>query len=74
MIFDPTPSRCLRFWYHMNGNSIGSLQIDIVYDNGLRLPIWKLSQDQGDQWFEGTVGFSSNVTYRLVKELIYLFL
>ncbi|RMZ97804.1 MAM and LDL-receptor class A domain-containing 2-like [Brachionus plicatilis] len=65
MIFDPTPARCLRFWYHMNGNSIGSLQVDILYDNGLRIPIWKLSQDQGDQWLEGTVGFSSNTTYRI---------
>ncbi|CAF0741650.1 unnamed protein product, partial [Brachionus calyciflorus] len=66
MILESTNSRCLRFWYHMNGAGIGTLQIDIIYDNNFRETIWKLSKDQGDQWLQGTVGINSkNMTYRI---------
>ena len=65
MIFESTNTRCLRFWFHMNGDGIGALQIEIVYDNGQKETIWILGRDKGDQWFEGTVGFNSkNMTYK----------
>lgn len=59
--------KCLNFWYHMNGNGIGSLQINIWYENSIQQAIWRLSGDKGDKWFEGRVSFiSPNMTYRIV--------
>lgn len=55
----------MNFWYSINGNLVGSIQVDIVYENNVRETIWKLSKDKGDQWLLATVGFSSkNMTYR----------
>lgn len=49
----------------MNGDGIGTLRVDIVYDNNYKQTIWQLSKDKGDQWLEAKVGFSSaNMTYR----------
>ncbi|CAF0741635.1 unnamed protein product, partial [Brachionus calyciflorus] len=66
LIFPSSKNQCLRFWYSINGNGVGSIQVDILYDNNSRETLWKLSQDKGDQWLQGTVGFSSkNMTYRI---------
>lgn len=49
----------------MNGDGIGTLRVDIVFENSLRKTIWQLSSDKGDQWLEAKVGFNSNnMTYR----------
>ena len=67
MIFTETKNRCLRFWYTIYGNSIGTVRVEIIYENDVREILWQLSRDKGDQWLEGTVGFNSkNMTYRLV--------
>lgn len=55
----------MRFFYFMNGDGIGSLKIDILFDNGERETIWKLSSHRGVEWFEGQVGFTSkDMTYK----------
>ena len=67
LIFSPTSGRCLKFFYHMNGDGIGTLSINLVYDNGKKSTIWEQSGDKGDQWLEGNVGFDSmGLTYRSV--------
>jgi hypothetical protein len=67
MIFPVTSGRCLKFWYHMNGDGIGTLRVVIWYDNSQKEAIWQLSKEKGDKWYEGTVGFNSrNMTYKLV--------
>lgn len=49
----------------LNGDGIGSLRVDIVYDNGDREILWKLSGEKSKQWTEGQVGFGSRgMTYR----------
>jgi hypothetical protein len=71
MIFPETTNRCMKFWYHMNGNGIGVLKVVLSYDNKQTERIWQLSKDKGDQWFEGRVGFNSkNMTYKLVFAMI----
>ena len=51
----------------MNGDGIGTLNINIVYDNGKKTSIWELTGDKGDQWLEGNVGIDSlGLTYRFV--------
>ena len=45
-----TPSKCVQFWYHMYGSSIGTLSLykKTGQSNGPR--IWTLKGDQGDEW------------------------
>lgn len=67
MLFSETTSRCLRFWYSINGNNIGAIRVEIIYDSSNKDVIWQLSKDKGDQWQEATVGFNSkNTTYRFL--------
>ena len=67
MIFSPTTARCMRFWYNMNGNGIGTLRVNISYENGKNTTMWTLSGSKGDQWNLGQFGFnSSSMTYRLI--------
>lgn len=68
LIFESTENRCISFWYSINGNMVGSIQVDIVYENNARETVWKLSKDKGDQWLYGTIGFNSkNMTYRYIS-------
>jgi hypothetical protein len=49
----------------MNGYKIGTLSVDIVYENNLRQTIWQLTGDQSYDWMEANVGFSSaGMTYK----------
>ncbi|XP_077865040.1 MAM and LDL-receptor class A domain-containing protein 2-like [Saccoglossus kowalevskii] len=55
--------RCLRFWYHMYGEDIGSLnvyQIDI--GNIFQTPIWSRSGNQDDMWRRGTIPLPVELT------------
>ncbi|XP_078331594.1 MAM and LDL-receptor class A domain-containing protein 2-like isoform X2 [Crassostrea virginica] len=59
--------RCLTFWYHMYGSSMGTLN---VLRNGTQ--VWTISGDQGDSWHRadvpvGTAGIYYNVTFEAVK-------
>ena len=50
----------------MNGDGIGILKINIVYDNDQKVTLWQMTGDKGDKWSEGRVGFDSkNMTYRI---------
>lgn len=62
----------MRFWYSLNGNDIGKIRVEIIYENNVKEIIWQLSADKGSDWLEGTVGFNSrNMTYKYL--LLFLF-
>ena len=42
----------MRFWYHMNGQDIGELEVYLVEQYYVLLP-FLISGDQGDRWNEG---------------------
>ena len=45
---------CLQFFYHMWGDSTGSLNIFLKTTAGIQSsPLWALSRDQGDLWRTG---------------------
>ncbi len=46
---------CFTFWYHMYGNSIGSLNIYKQAVRGQKELLWKLGGDRGNKWFSGQV-------------------
>ena len=64
--FQPTGSsgRCLKFWYHMYGNTIGTLNI-WMSSNGTSGQIWSLSGNQNNQWRFGQAPVTSKGVYQV---------
>lgn len=64
--FQPTGSsgRCLKFWYHMYGVSIGTLNV-WMSSNGTSGQIWSLTGDQKNQWKFGQAPVSSKGVYQV---------
>jgi len=64
--FQPTGAsgRCLKFWYHMYGSTIGSLNV-WMSSNGSTGMIWSLSGDQKNQWKYAQAPVSSKNVYQV---------
>ena len=59
--------RCLQFWYHMYGQSIGSLTVYVKWGAGNKSEdaLWTLSGSQSNKWLFGRVAVSRNGAYRV---------
>ncbi|CAF3894466.1 unnamed protein product [Adineta steineri] len=68
VVFDETngDSRCFRFWYHMYGDSIGTLNVYLF--NGTYTRLWSLSGDRGNNWYEGQVSYTSSIRHQIIVE------
>jgi len=68
IVFDGTngDARCFRFWYHMYGDSIGTLNVYLF--NGSFVSVWSLSGNRGNNWYEGQVSYVSSIPYQIVVE------
>lgn len=68
--FQPTGSsgRCLKFWYHMYGSSIGRLNV-WMSSNGSTGQIWTLSGDQRNKWFYAQAPVRSTDVYQVCRRL-----
>ncbi|XP_025085528.1 MAM and LDL-receptor class A domain-containing protein 1-like [Pomacea canaliculata] len=59
--FDATSSRCVTFWYHMNGNGIGTLSVVMfTTHSNTSTTLWSLSGNQQDQWIFATAPINSH--------------
>ena len=58
---------CFTFWYHMYGNSIGTLNIYRQPYRGQRVLVWKLSGNKGNKWYSGQVPADFAVTENRVS-------
>ncbi|XP_077978860.1 MAM and LDL-receptor class A domain-containing protein 1-like [Glandiceps talaboti] len=58
--------RCLHFWYHMYGATIGTLRV-MVQTSSDKI-IWELSGDNGDFWNDGQIAVYSDVQFRIIFE------
>ncbi|XP_078483559.1 MAM and LDL-receptor class A domain-containing protein 1-like isoform X2 [Ciona intestinalis] len=70
-MFSPTfvgskESKCMKFYYHMFGTSIGSLSIYLAHGLQMGLPLWYRDSNQGDQWLLGQTTISSAKDYEVV--------
>ena len=64
--------RCIKFWYNMYGNSIGSLKI-YYKTNTTKTVIWGLSGAQsrnGSDWKFGQAPIRSRVVYQVCSKLL----
>ncbi|KAG0721748.1 MAM and LDL-receptor class A domain-containing protein 2 [Chionoecetes opilio] len=49
--------QCIRFWYHMLGDNVGHLKVEIdekTVDYGF-IPLWTHSENTFEMWFQGMV-------------------
>nr|XP_039270832.1 MAM and LDL-receptor class A domain-containing protein 1-like [Styela clava] len=72
----PTSGACMRWWYHMTGASVGTLNV-YVQDASENLNELQESEriyqdfgDQGDFWITSALGIYSTKSWRLVIEAI----
>ena len=64
--FQPTGSsgRCLKFWYHMYGATIGTLNVWMSSNGSLGM-IWSLAGNRRNQWNFGQAPVSSGNVYQV---------
>lgn len=53
--FNGASRMCFKFWYHMYGTHIKSLNIYLAQNNVLGNVVWTLSGNQGNKWKQGSV-------------------
>ena len=66
--FDPTNSTgiCLKFWHHMKGASIGTLNVYIYTGNFSSMYLlWQRKGNKGNNWMLGQTPIRSSVTYQV---------
>ena len=66
--FDPanSTSRCLKFWHHMKGASIGTLNIYIYTGNFSSMHLlWQRKGNKGNNWMFGQTPIGSNEKYQV---------
>ena len=63
--------KCVKFWYHMYGSSIGTLNVYIQTgsSNASRTLLWTLTGNQRNQWYLGQIPHTSSVGYRVSRRV-----
>lgn len=56
-----TPAKCLQFWYHMYGSSVGSLSVYKKTGRPTGPRIWTLTGNQGNEWLVAQVSVWSSL-------------
>uniref|UniRef100_A0A3B3RPL2 MAM domain-containing protein n=1 Tax=Paramormyrops kingsleyae TaxID=1676925 RepID=A0A3B3RPL2_9TELE len=72
-LHDPTPKsgECLKFWYHMDGEGVGTLSIYLQKLDRSRVLLWSEHGNQGDLWRQGrTTVLSHDAPYQVVFEAV----
>ncbi|XP_019751859.1 MAM and LDL-receptor class A domain-containing protein 2 [Hippocampus comes] len=71
-LMEPTPARgeCLMFWYYMEGNAVGQLNVDLRTSDA-PVKLWSRSGDQGSRWRHGRVSLlSPDSPYQVIFEAV----
>ena len=64
--FEPTEERCLSWWYNMYGKTVGSLNVYLINSHlGTRTRLWSKSGEQGKDWKQAYIPYSSESKYRV---------
>lgn len=60
-----TSGKCLRFFYHMRGQNIGTLNVYEIFDGQIHSPIWTVSGQQFDKWLPAQVTLVSPLDFQV---------
>lgn len=72
-LMEPTPARgeCLMFWYYMEGNAVGQLNV-YLRTSDAPVKLWSRSGDQGSRWRHGRVSLlSPDTPYQVGLRLLF---
>ncbi|XP_035691847.1 mucin-5AC-like [Branchiostoma floridae] len=61
---------CLRFYYHMFGSSIATLNVYIRKQGILGTPVWTLSGNQGNAWTLGRAQLDGSSSFNVIFEAV----
>ncbi|KXJ21860.1 MAM and LDL-receptor class A domain-containing protein 2 [Exaiptasia diaphana] len=69
--FPPSSSRCMTFWYSMNGAGVGNLRVYVknIGTSNLEM-VWDKQGNQGSEWMKGQVDIHSSTEYKVVLEAV----
>ena len=65
---------CLKFWTHMYGNGVGSLNVYVREESSGNKRIWGLTGDAGNNWYMGQAPISSTQSFRVTTILFFHFI
>lgn len=64
--FEPTEAQCLSWWFSMYGRTVGSLNVYLINStDGAKTRLWTRSGQQGKDWQQAHVSYSSETKYRV---------
>ncbi|XP_071104753.1 MAM and LDL-receptor class A domain-containing protein 1-like [Haliotis cracherodii] len=66
--YQQTSAECLQFYYHMHGNTMGSLNVYVSVNGNRGSPVWTQSGEQGNKWILGEVTIKASTKYQVVFE------
>ncbi|GFN85250.1 MAM and LDL-receptor class a domain-containing protein 2-like [Plakobranchus ocellatus] len=66
--YPPTNGRCLKFWYHMYGQTVGTLALFVRNEQGKEILLDSKSGNYGDQWLLTEFDVTSLSSFQLVFE------
>ncbi|XP_019616525.1 PREDICTED: MAM and LDL-receptor class A domain-containing protein 1-like [Branchiostoma belcheri] len=74
LVSSPFPANsapyCLRFYYHMFGDSTGTLNVYIRKQGILGTPVWTVSGNQGNAWQFGHAQMDGSSSFNVVFEAV----
>ncbi|XP_028515859.1 MAM and LDL-receptor class A domain-containing protein 1 [Exaiptasia diaphana] len=63
-----TGGKCVEFFYHMKGSTIGQLNVYIENSSGIRSRVWQKVGQQSYDWLKGLVPVNGYNSYKVVFE------
>lgn len=70
--YQQTSAECLQFYYHMHGNTMGSLNVYVSVNGNRGSPVWTRSGEQGNKWILGEVTIKASTKYQVNNMFYYL--
>ncbi|XP_035827621.1 MAM and LDL-receptor class A domain-containing protein 1-like [Aplysia californica] len=67
-VYPATDGRCLRYWYHMYGQSIDTLAIYLRNHEAQEIDLDSKSGNLGDQWNYGQIDLQSISSFQIIFE------
>lgn len=61
------PRVCFGMYYHMWGEDMGSLRINLIFSNGTKQNKWSTSENKNNRWLQLQLSISSVVSYKVSK-------
>ena len=71
--YPPTNGRCLKFWYHMYGRSVGTLAIFVRSEQGKEILVDSKTGNFGNQWLLAEYEVSSLSSFQVSWTIVFHF-